>query len=49
VIEKVQRDKAFITGLIKAENLQEKTHCDIEKMRAKERKISVSRYFRSIQ
>jgi hypothetical protein len=36
VIEKVGYDREFMTGPIKVENLQGKTHCDIVKMIDKE-------------
>jgi hypothetical protein len=41
--KKYKHDRAFMTGTIKEGNLQGKTHCDIEKMRAKEEKTCVSR------
>jgi hypothetical protein len=36
--KKVGYDREFMTGLIKEGNLQGKPHCDLEKMRAKEKK-----------
>jgi hypothetical protein len=43
VVEKVGCEREFMIGTIKEENLQGKTHCVIEKMRDKERKIGVNR------
>jgi hypothetical protein len=48
MIEKVGYDREFMTGLIKEENLQGKTHCEIAKIRAKEKNSSVSRRFQAI-
>jgi hypothetical protein len=42
---KVGYDKSFMTRLLKEGNLQAKPHCDLEKMRAKERKTNMSKQF----
>jgi hypothetical protein len=36
VVEKVHCDREFMTGTIKAGNMNKKTHCDLNKMRDKE-------------
>jgi len=45
VVGKVGYERACMVGTIKEENLQVKTHCFIEKMRDKEKKLGVNRCF----